>query len=368
MYWAKPAIPITQTSGAISLAHQNYYVGFSLTNRLFASFANSTGDQKTRIFGNHNDVTVGEWQHCAYVLSVDSDDNVTQSVYVNGELIETYIVEGEGASDVYGSYFAVGTFSTSALGFEGDMDEIMMFNKALSADKIKEIYNEQNNDNLVGYWKLDGNVNDSSSSDYNGIVYGSEITNKGKFGQAYEFNGDADFIQISQALTAVNHTNRGGNWTMSAWANFKDCSQKSGILGTNYNVINLIWLGTTNAAPCKLYSLVRGGSGVSGYTTPTITGTTTINTNEWYLTTLVSNTTHELLYLNGQLEGTAEQQISSGNNSVFQIGTYSSNNFNGTIDEVKIFNKALSQSEILELYTSSPYTSIMNFYGTPAES
>ena len=84
-------------------------------------------------------------------------------------------------------------------------------------------------------------------------------------------------------------------------------------------------------------------------------GATTLQANTWYHVTGVYNAaTSELhVYLNGQLDDgtlvgtvTAAQQNSSANVNIGRRPTGSNFNFNGRIDDVRIYNRALTPAEI----------------------
>ena len=66
---------------------------------------------------------------------------------------------------------------------------------------------------------------------------------------------------------------------------------------------------------------------------------------------------HILLYIDGALQGS---QVQTGNISAFstpfRIGTNTdfTRNYNGSIDDVRVYNRALSPSDILQLYDITP--------------
>jgi hypothetical protein len=79
--------------------------------------------------------------------------------------------------------------------------------------------------------------------------------------------------------------------------------------------------------------------------------------NVWYHVVAVWNGTHNIVYLNG-VAGTAVANTPSFSANAYDlhIGRWNSNNayaFNGSIDEVKIYNRALSASQIQQSYLVS---------------
>ncbi|GAL80084.1 internalin [Algibacter lectus] len=86
----------------------------------------------------------------------------------------------------------------------------------------------------------------------------------------------------------------------------------------------------------------------------TLTSKTLLNTNQWYQITVTHKPNDFKLYINGEAEAT--RSTASGNiqhdTSNFTIGKYpsnSSNYFNGSIDEFRLFNKALSSNELRKI-------------------
>lgn len=86
----------------------------------------------------------------------------------------------------------------------------------------------------------------------------------------------------------------------------------------------------------------------------TLTSKTLLNTNQWYHVTVTHKPNNFKLYINGVEE--ASRSTASGNinhdTSNFTIGKYpsnSSNYFNGSIDEFRLFNKALSSNELRKI-------------------
>jgi hypothetical protein len=69
--------------------------------------------------------------------------------------------------------------------FTGAIDDVRIFNKALSVAEINQIYNAESlTDGLVGWWNLDGNGNDSSGLGHDGTINGSVTATQDRFGNA----------------------------------------------------------------------------------------------------------------------------------------------------------------------------------------
>jgi len=75
-------------------------------------------------------------------------------------------------------------------GFDGDIDEVQIYNRRLSATEIKAVYKKSGavREGLTGWWKFEDEAKDSSGNNNDGRVYRAE-TVKGKTGKALRFTG-----------------------------------------------------------------------------------------------------------------------------------------------------------------------------------
>ena len=216
---------------------------------------------------------------------------------------------------------------------------------------------------LVGLWHLDGNANDDSGFGNDGTVVGATITNEGKFGQAYKFDGKPG--------RKINTTNIVGtenvqHLTVSLWINplthnadFPGLAVK-GVEGSGSSRYG-ITLGPVG--DYNIHALMGNNSNAGGYTSNNI-----IQKNRWYHVAMVyngtgaTNTDKLKLYLNGVSQSLTYYGILASSTPTNGEGLLIGNDpsggntlriFNGTIDEVRIYNRSLSSSEILELYNQS---------------
>jgi hypothetical protein len=210
--------------------------------------------------------------------------------------------------------------------------------------------------NLSALWHFNENsgniVFDSSSYGNNGTLGNGTCSpgftpcpswTKGKFGYALDFYcticpgyGEGDYVEVSDSasLDIVNEI------TIIGW--IKPTSFTSGFYDT---IIE---------KPSDIYGLYLYNRHLTFYSNSLslqeIIGETSLNTGEWYCVAATYNGNEIKLYLNGQIDGTATStgtfEISANN---LQIGGNSGDAyFNGTIDELAIFNRALSDAEIAE--------------------
>ncbi|MBT4165627.1 hypothetical protein HOE04_01155, partial [archaeon] len=212
---------------------------------------------------------------------------------------------------------------------------------------------------LVSWWRMD-DLNSSGDGlvDYKGVNNGSVVNatqvDNGKFGKGFEFDGDGDSVDVGDldSLDFENNT----EFTISAWGYVKGDGD-----GGNFMVLagktilsggsdNHYYLGTRSG---KFRFDVGNGSGSDGL----LVSDSGYNENQWYHIVGTRNSTGNLkLYLDGMQQAeayTIEGDIS--NSYTFKIGARNGGTyiFNGTIDEVMVFNRSLSASEVLSLYNAT---------------
>jgi len=208
-----------------------------------------------------------------------------------------------------------------------------------------------NTSGLVGYWRLESFNSTNGTQDYSGWDNdGTCIAGKcpnvigGRFGSGVEFDGSDDYVNVD------NQKLLSDNFTLSAWV-YPKSNDNMGIVGyTDENGYRsaIILYDTSKVVLVRPYS-----TGNYGYRT--FSGA--YNINEWNYVVATYNGTIEKVYINGELKSFEETDWSLGLGiaNVAYIGRNphsTAQYFNGTIDEVKIYNRVLSASEIAELYQS----------------
>ncbi|MBA7694278.1 hypothetical protein ES703_102885 [subsurface metagenome] len=212
-------------------------------------------------------------------------------------------------------------------------------------------------DGLVGWWRLEANMSDESGNNNHGTCTNCPAhTTAGKFGKAFVFDGVDDGINAgnNSNLNFDNNT----DFTISTW--IKTTSKtggeriicKRGVLSTYDFLMH-------DAGNGQIQFYMQGTEGIVAYAT--IINTDVADGN-WHHVVAVVNWADGKVYayLDGQtsLGGIIIQNGNIQTSSNITIGKFSDaayKEFNGTIDEVLIFNRTLSATEIQALYNSSQY-------------
>lgn len=188
---------------------------------------------------------------------------------------------------------------------------------------------------LVGWWPFNGNANDESGNGNNGTVNGASLT-ADRFGvadKAYSFDGLNDYIEVlnSPQLNSVN------NFTLSIWVFFNDWNQSSSV-----------WFATIEKQgqySLQLIRLTSNTANLSGITVP-------VSSNSWNSYTLSFENNIVKVYANGTLQGSNNNSFTSTTSPlVFGIDPGGQLEFlNGSLDDIGIWNRALTECEIKDLY------------------
>jgi hypothetical protein len=215
---------------------------------------------------------------------------------------------------------------------------------------------------LVGYYPFNGNANDESGNQNNGIP-NDVLSISDRFSaanKAYEFNGESSYIQLPSSFDLLPRT-------IDLWFNsaIVDAS-------TNYRSIY------QSDNPYLQY----GNSGIvvmeiDGHkklllTISAVSDTVDINTNTWYNVAMVVNENNQIsYYLDGSLLKTKEfSSFVTSYNGFFNstiIGAnrvLTNNFFKGVIDDIRIYNRVLYQREIEQIYNEGACANIINVMDT----
>jgi surface protein len=214
------------------------------------------------------------------------------------------------------------------------------------------------NNSLVGWWNFDSrnstHVLDNSTYKNDGLVYAGVTYNfSGARGGSANFN-EAGYIDLEMpASLNINSTG-----TVSAWV-------KTSQSGYPVVISNENWVTERNGVALGfgdgqiIFDVCDNSNNVF------VMSPSTYHNNQWHLITGTLNGTHLNLYVDGVLSASELQSLNpiSGvyNWTIGKDPNSANNFFNGSIDEVMIWNRALNPSEISALYNASVNKYYNNF-------
>lgn len=209
---------------------------------------------------------------------------------------------------------------------------------------------------LVGWWGFNGNANDESGNSNNGTVTGATLSTDrfGNTNTAYSFNGTSNYIDAP--LTTPLNTNNISGLTLYGWCNLNSLSAITAILSVSDAASSLLYgMGYDGQSTQKFW----GNNGVDGSAaTMSIHGLGNPVINTWYnvvITYDYSNNSSKL-YINGTLQNQSSNVLNRPIITNVHIGAWVTFNgywyANGKLDDLGIWNRALTQQEITTAYQS----------------
>jgi hypothetical protein len=181
----------------------------------------------------------------------------------------------------------------------------------------------------VAYWNMDENtgtaVRDTSGNGFNSTSFSTPTWTRGKFGSALKFNGSSDKVKLPNPLIGST------SFSVSAWV---------------YPTVNDGYFISAGSGGLAL-TLTNGGQLFCGPNGQWIVGPT-LAINNWYYVSAVFDGTTTYLYVNGVKYAQGAQSFSHVYGT--DLGAYNgtAGYFSGKLDEVKIYNYARTQSQLLE--------------------
>jgi hypothetical protein len=291
-----------------------------------------------------------------YHVTIVASNNGQMKLYING--IEEGTPINIGTLWNAGTEFRVGTGTVGIIGlnnanyFNGSIDDIKIYTTARTAAQILADYNPSAN--IIASYSFSNNVGDSSGNNLHGTIIGSPTfvaDRNGISNKAIAFNGNAsNRVEVND--TSLLHP---ASLSVAAWFKYnalggiQTISHKT--LGTG--VADSWTLGTLNSS---FSSWLFDNS--SGATFNQVASD--IVSNQWYygVSTFDNVSKQHKLYIDGILRSTNTFNSSIGyDNSKMLIGAGIENNgpafsMNGAVDELKIYNGALTPQQILNEYVT----------------
>jgi hypothetical protein len=350
---------------------------FYLDTAYKLNFISPNGGASTVGVIYNNPIPLNTWTHVAVTYNGTSH---IATLYVNGKNVASNnvgVVQYD--STYYRATIGAKSWSGGLLGsvgqyFDQKYDELRVFNRVLSDSEMFNLYNASRetlaasqppflNNGLVLYQTMDasdlnytnGTTVDRSRKGNSGTLVGytnatTTAYKAGKVGSALSFNGSSQYVSVPNSSSL----NPSGDLSISAWV-------KTSIVGVAGK--NIIAKGNGNdyfqqyefqiGGDNKVYFVI-GNSTNNGYyilNTPSA-----VLSSGWNNVTATLSDTSANIYVNGVLDSSASgsgSRIAANSNPVF-IGGRQDNStyFNGSIDDVRVYNRALSAYEVTQLYQS----------------
>ena len=203
---------------------------------------------------------------------------------------------------------------------------------------------------LVGWWPFNGNANDESGNGNNGTVNGATLTADrfGNAGKAYSFDGVNDFIEILHN----NIFNLPDSMSFNFWINSNDVNAHQSIINKASAGISNSWI--IQLSP-GLNDLKKIWLNCGGLSTITQLSNPTVSQNNIWSNVIVTYDRQTIkFYINGVLDNVYSlNSPTPANTQNIKIGGLPGEIFNGEIDDIGIWNRALDSTEVAALYNGN---------------
>ncbi len=320
-------------------------------------------------------ININQWHHFTFVRDIDNDLGYGTNklvLFIDG-VYQTNQDAGSLTLQYSNASLRVGGNITTGGGwyFDGLLDEVAVWNRALSTDEINIAASLDPIDGLVGYWMMDESiwhvgtpdeVYDSSGRKSDGTYYGEHVAGTGyylpdgKLGKAGDFKKSNDIIRYVDCGTSVEtQFTKDDPFTISGWI-YREGN------GDPYDGVichSASWYGWSILTYYGSIKMRLGGTqNRCSYS---------INDDEWTHFVFVRDVDNDLgygtnrlvLYINGQKvkdEDAGSDTLYYGSEKLI-LGSGASQGmsnwgFKGLIDEVAVWNRTLSDTEISDLYNS----------------
>ena len=326
---------------------------------------------------NSGTITTNTWYHA--VITVSSTDGF--KFYMNNVLQGTESAATGNLRTMSGKSF-IGAYQSADPGtFEyptdGKIDQVRIFTKALSSSEVSTLYaetastvesldplSEDTTDTLqvlgdsscIATYQFENDETDLSGN-YDGTGTAIQYA-AGRYGQSASFNGSSSFI------------NPNGDWgvngdsshSVSFWVNFNSSSGTQHFYGIGDT--STAYTHTSLYIDSSLGTVVHDNNGNADNLATSLG----LSTGRWYHFVLVYDTAPAdaiiTLYIDNESKGTATRTLNvTGDAVIGRRPYYASNYLNADLDQLRIFNKAISASEVTTLYNENPLVASYRFEG-----
>ncbi|MFD0997863.1 LamG domain-containing protein [Ohtaekwangia kribbensis] len=350
--------------------HSTIYKGFwfaATGTHLFAEYGDGRGGNNPA-YRKGRSANVGVmnngWKYVAAVLNGVNDVKLyIDGVDIGGAITgsSTYTMStNDPATAKIGKKFINGV----TYYFKGLIDDVSVWSKSLSVTEINQYMNQNptgSETNLIAYWNFDENggttVQDASPNNYDGVINGgaqrvaSSAPNHCING-AITLDGTNDYIELNDILNTTTFP-----ISVSAWVKIDSTkTDTSPIFVTQDHLTDYkgFWFAATSTHLFAEYGDGLGGNNPL-YRRGRSANVGNINTGWKYVTAVLSGVDNVTLYIDGvniggAVTGDSQNTMSTNDPATAKIGKKSINSvnyfFKGTIDDVSVWSKSLTVTEI----------------------
>jgi hypothetical protein len=308
------------------------------------------------VFSPLSSLSRESWNHV--LVTYDGSSSASGvNIYINGQLqVPNVASDGLVSSVLNNTQLRIGDTAASAGDeFTGRIDDVRVYNRALSAQEALQLYNMGLSDGLVAGWHfnegagsdaIDYVSNDTDGGNLPGLASG------GKIDAARDWNGTDDYIRVSNNKAAINNVD---TFTYTAWIyphSFGE-NERGHLLQMNGAGGTKIQFRMRNDDANETFRAYVGSNAADAYADLV---DYSISLNNWQHIAVTyddAGDRYARVYING-VEGDYQQWTpnmgvvfdDSANHLFIGADGTGVDAFDGLIDELRLYNRILSEEEI----------------------
>jgi len=370
------------SNGGLQISYGNNWTSGALQNIAF--FMSTNINDVFYAVTATSSVPLNKWTHGVVVYNGNGYTAGNATIYINGGVASLAESNKAGTPVTINNStnLRMGADASAGTGYySGLIDEVRVYNRALSADEISQLYQigasrlkinmpsalaPPTDSGLVGYWSFNGpdmnwstnTAYDRSGSGNNGTMISMSTTTSpvaGVSGQALNFaSTTSNYVTMGDVLDFALTD----QFTVSAWikpARLPAAGADFGIVGKELGSSPFSgWYFGLYDVSGNGTKLTMGYIDGSGSLTYSDTSSYVVTAGNWQHVVGVYNNENITIYINGSSQAVTSGTAAAGSVNTaapLLIGSESGSGdlFNGLIDEVRIYNYALSTSTIQQL-------------------
>ncbi|MBI1225787.1 MAG: T9SS type A sorting domain-containing protein [Bacteroidetes bacterium] len=345
-FWVKPdAFPTSGEAFILSNGGWQERWKISLPNHGKPVFTTHSGGVCCSDMDSGTPLTIGTWTMVTMV-----HDGTNDKIYFNGAEVANKATAGALDKTKYPLGIGYDPIDNGSF-FDGSLDDIQIYNVALSAAEITALFAAQNpvptvGGDLIADYPFSGNANDATDYHNDANASGAQLTTDrfGRANKAYAFNGVSDGLQASNSPQQNS-----ANTTISFWVNPAEFPASGEVFLLSNGGWQERWKISLPNHGKPVFTTHAGGACCSDMDsgTPLTIGT-------WTMVTMTHDGTNDKIYFNG-VEVATKAVTGALDATTYPLGIGydpidNGSYFKGSMDEVQIYKVALSAAEVAALY------------------
>ncbi len=357
-FWVKAnALPVTGESFLLSNGgwQERWKISLPGHGKVVFSTNNVGTGNSDMDAGDGNALTVGVWKHI-----VMTHDGTNDKIFIDGVKKNTKAVTGALKNTVHPLGIGYDPIDGGSF-FNGSLDEVQVYNYSLTEAEVTALYTLQSTSpatatDIVADFNLNGNGTDDSQFGNHATGKATGVANRFNFGgNAMSFNGTkTDSLIVSNSVAYQSDFA-----TISFWIKVTEAP----VSGEAYILSQGGWQDRLKISLPSHRKIVFSTKNAAGQNVDMDSDSVPLPVGAWRHVVMVHDGTNNKLFINGGLKKSVASAGALGKTTrplgLGYDAIDGGSNFNGSLDDIKLYNRALTDVEVATLYTSQSATPII---------